>query len=106
MGLKIGDVVILNLVYQLEHLGLNCSNWNNTGICLCDFFGFAFSLRRMFVSGPTIPNDPGCMAVDPKQEWCYCHNHSDLIDEQGILRLPEGVLSRCFFPPCVFFCFP
>lgn len=69
MGLKIGDVVILNLVYQLEHLGLNCSNWNNTG--------------------PTVPNDPGCMAVDPKQEWCYCHNNSHLIDEQGILRPPE-----------------
>jgi hypothetical protein len=37
---------------QLEHLGLNCSNWNNTG--------------------PTQKDDPGCMAIDPAQDWCAC----------------------------------
>ena len=52
LGLKPGDIVMLNLAYQLEYLGLNCSNWNNTG--------------------PTLPDDPGCVDVDPKQDWCYC----------------------------------
>lgn len=79
MGLKLGDVVILNLVYQLEHIGLNCSNWNNTG--------------------PTIPNDPGCMAVDPTQTWCYCHNNSDLLTEDQVLwskqRTPEDGPGLC-----------
>ena len=49
-----GLVVVMNLMMQLESLGLNCSNWNNTG--------------------PTVPDDPGCVAVDPKQQWCYCHD--------------------------------
>jgi len=31
MGAPLGDLVALNLVYQIEHIGLNCSNWNNTG---------------------------------------------------------------------------
>ena len=52
LGMKTGDIVMVNLVYQIEHLGINCSNWNNTG--------------------PTVPNDPGCMAVDPDQKWCFC----------------------------------
>ena len=30
-GLNLGDVVAGNLVYQLEGIGINCSNWNNTG---------------------------------------------------------------------------
>ena len=30
-GLNLGDVVAGNLVYQLEGVGINCSNWNNTG---------------------------------------------------------------------------
>ena len=30
-GLQLGDVVAGNLVYQLEGIGVNCSNWNNTG---------------------------------------------------------------------------
>lgn len=49
--LKLGDVVALNLVMQIESIALNCSTWN--------------------VTGPTIPNDPGCMDVDPDQHWCY-----------------------------------
>ena len=44
-----GEVVLLNLVMQVEGIGVNCSNWNNTG--------------------PTVPDDPGCMDVDPKQSW-------------------------------------
>lgn len=64
LGIKLGDVVMMNLVYQLEHIGINCTSWNNTG--------------------PTIPNDPGCMDIDPKQEWCYCHKHK----ETGLLK-PE-----------------
>jgi hypothetical protein len=48
-----GLVVMLNLVMQLEAIGVNCSNWNETG--------------------PTRKDDPGCMAVDPSQKWCYCH---------------------------------
>lgn len=67
MGLKIGDVVAMNLVYQLERIGVNCSDWNNTG--------------------PTVPNDPGCMKTDPSQKICYCHTHQDLIDEDGMLRV-------------------
>jgi len=31
LNLSIGDIVAVNLVYQLEHIGINCSNWNNTG---------------------------------------------------------------------------
>ena len=54
--LKTGDIVAMNLIMQLESIGLNCSNWN--------------------VTGPTIPNDPGCLDIDPKQTWCYCHNKS------------------------------
>lgn len=53
-ALKLGDIVAFNLIMQLESVGLNCSNWNTTG--------------------PTIPNDPGCEDVDPKQTWCYCHD--------------------------------
>eukprot|EP00041_Stephanoeca_diplocostata_P009539 m.147257 g.147257 ORF g.147257 m.147257 type:complete len:443 (-) comp17783_c0_seq1:180-1508(-) len=55
-GIDVGDIVVMNLIYQVESIGLNCSTWNNTG--------------------PTVPNDPGCMAVDPSQKWCYCHNQS------------------------------
>eukprot|EP00039_Didymoeca_costata_P018516 m.333775 g.333775 ORF g.333775 m.333775 type:complete len:394 (-) comp17220_c0_seq1:104-1285(-) len=32
-GLKLGDVVIVNLIYQLEGIGRNCSAGNNTGPC-------------------------------------------------------------------------
>ena len=53
MGLPRGAVVLLNLVMQIEELGVNCSNWNETG--------------------PTRRDDPGCTSVDPTQEWCYCH---------------------------------
>ena len=31
LGLDLGYVVAANLVYQLEHIGVNCSNWNATG---------------------------------------------------------------------------
>eukprot|EP00656_Telonema_subtile_P014881 TRINITY_DN17708_c0_g1_i1.p1 TRINITY_DN17708_c0_g1~~TRINITY_DN17708_c0_g1_i1.p1 ORF type:complete len:378 (+),score=93.02 TRINITY_DN17708_c0_g1_i1:187-1320(+) len=71
-GLPIGDVVAVNLIYQLESIGLNCSNWN--------------------VTGPTQKDDPGCEAVDPKQEWCYCHDKksSPFIDTTtGILQPPK-----------------
>ena len=27
LGAPMGDLVALNLVYQIEHIGLNCSNW-------------------------------------------------------------------------------
>jgi hypothetical protein len=76
MGLKIGDVVTMNLIYQLEHIGLNCSNWNNTG--------------------PTVPDDPGCIAVDPKQEWCYCHDASVLDDQNILWKKPrEDIPGLC-----------
>ena len=39
-------------------IGLNCSNWNTTG--------------------PTRKNDPGCVDIDPKQTWCYCHYLTEL----------------------------
>lgn len=48
-----GLIVMMNLIMQLEELGVNCSNWNETG--------------------PTRKDDPGCVDVDPSQEWCYCH---------------------------------
>ena len=51
-----GLVVLLNLVMQLEAIGVNCSNWNTTG--------------------PTHKDDPGCTAVDPTQKWCYCKEAS------------------------------
>ena len=53
LGISRGEVVLLNLVMQLESIGVNCSNWNETG--------------------PTRKDDPGCKAVDPSQKWCYCH---------------------------------
>ena len=31
LNISLGDVVMANLVYQLESIGINCSNWNNTG---------------------------------------------------------------------------
>lgn len=37
-GIDLGDIVVMNLIYQVESIGLNCSTWNNTG--------------------PTLPNDP------------------------------------------------
>lgn len=52
LQIKLGDIVAVNLIMQLESIGLNCSNWNNTG--------------------PTVKNDPGCIDVDPTQSWCYC----------------------------------
>merc|ERR1711871_1572881 len=70
--LDVGYVTALNLVYQLESLGLNCSNWNNTG--------------------PTRKDDPGCMKIDPKQDWCYCHDKKEqpYIDPMtGILQPPK-----------------
>lgn len=60
LGLDAGEVVVVNLIYQIESVGLNCSNWNNTG--------------------PTRKDDPGCIAVDPDQRWCYCHNVSEFIE--------------------------
>eukprot|EP00471_Norrisiella_sphaerica_P008577 CAMPEP_0184503630 /NCGR_PEP_ID=MMETSP0113_2-20130426/52007_1 /TAXON_ID=91329 /ORGANISM="Norrisiella sphaerica, Strain BC52" /LENGTH=440 /DNA_ID=CAMNT_0026893165 /DNA_START=1434 /DNA_END=2752 /DNA_ORIENTATION=+ len=69
LNMKVGDLVVMNLMYQLEHIGINCSNWNNTG--------------------PTAKNDPGCMDVDPKQEYCYCHMHSKHIREDGWLKLGD-----------------
>ena len=74
LGLKPGDIVMLNLAYQLEYLGLNCSNWNNTG--------------------PTVPDDPGCVDVDPKQDWCYCQalqrRGYDVADERTMLPPADG----------------
>jgi hypothetical protein len=66
---KLGDVVAFNLIMQLESIGLNCSNWNTTG--------------------PTTKNDPGCVAVDPKQAWCFCHNKtrtSDIVSQASFRR--------------------
>jgi len=65
-----GLVVVMNLMMQLESLGLNCSNWNNTG--------------------PTVPDDPGCMAIDPSQEWCYCRDAKQRgeLPKDGVLRPP------------------
>ena len=31
MGLKVGDVVVMNLIYQIEHIGITCNASNNTG---------------------------------------------------------------------------
>lgn len=31
LNITVGDVVMINLIYQLEHLGLSCDSWNNTG---------------------------------------------------------------------------
>lgn len=33
LGLKLGDIVVLNLIYQIEGVGVNCSSYNNTGPC-------------------------------------------------------------------------
>jgi len=62
-----GLVVMLNLVMQLEAIGVNCSNWNTTG--------------------PTQKDDPGCVAVDPSQKWCYC----DEARAAGATFSPEGI---------------
>lgn len=31
LNLTEGDIVMVNLIYQLEHIGVTCDNWNNTG---------------------------------------------------------------------------
>jgi len=31
LGIDVGYVVAANLIYQIESIGVNCSNWNNTG---------------------------------------------------------------------------
>eukprot|EP00466_Bigelowiella_natans_P005901 jgi/Bigna1/78958/fgenesh1_pg.58_\ len=70
LGMKLGDIVVMNLVYQVESLGLNCSNWNNTG--------------------PTQKDDPGCMAVDRDQKWCYCRENAEHIRSiDGWLRVGD-----------------
>ena len=82
-GLEVGYIVDMNLVYQLESIGINCSNWNNTG--------------------PTVPDDPGCRDIDPRQDYCYCHNKSnqEWIDPHtSILQPPkyrtkEAVTGLC-----------
>mmetsp|Transcript_12615 Transcript_12615/g.18875 ORF Transcript_12615/g.18875 Transcript_12615/m.18875 type:complete len:439 (+) Transcript_12615:34-1350(+) len=72
LGMDLGEIVVINLIYQLENIGINCSNWNNTG--------------------PTRKDDPGCVAVDPDQSWCYCKENKDYIREDGSLR-PHDVPS-------------
>jgi hypothetical protein len=80
---KLGDIVAFNLIMQLESIGLNCSNWNTTG--------------------PTEKNDPGCVDIDPKQTWCYCHapnRTSDLVSQASFrhhfgLEDPSGVPGLC-----------
>ena len=82
LGVKPGEVVIENLMMQLESLGLNCSNWNDTGARARAATPLPPPPRRAAArsagaaaaAGPTTPGDPGCMAVDPKQTWCYCHD--------------------------------
>ena len=53
LEVKPGLIAMMNLLMQMEEVGVNCSNWN--------------------VTGPTRKDDPGCVDVDPSQEWCYCH---------------------------------
>jgi len=41
LGVTQGDIVMVNLVHQMEHLGVTCDNWNNAGpvnpkLCLRD----------------------------------------------------------------------
>ena len=88
LGVKKGEIVLLNLVMQIESLGLNCSNWNETA--------------------PTVPDDPGCMLIDPKQTWCYCHDahragalRGDARDEfVEVLRRPvDAALHRALGRP-------
>ena len=74
MNLSRGEVVLLNLVMQLESIGLNCSNWNETG--------------------PTRKDDPGCTAVDPTQTWCFCHKAHAAGDVQADGIAEFGLLSR------------
>lgn len=78
MGFRLGDVVVLNLIMQVEGLGLNCSNWNNTG--------------------PTRRDDPGCVAVDPTQKWCYCRaaHRAGAISADGVATV---VASRAEHGP-------
>jgi len=52
LGIDVGYIVFLNLIMQIEEVGINCSNWNTTG--------------------PTQKDDPGCKDIDPSQSFCYC----------------------------------
>jgi hypothetical protein len=36
LGLDLGEIVATNMIYQLERIGVTCSNWNNTGPTLGD----------------------------------------------------------------------
>lgn len=70
--LDVGIIVAVNLVYQLESIGINCSNWNNTG--------------------PTTKDDPGCVDTDPSQKWCYCRDpklKKFINPDTGILPPPK-----------------
>ena len=72
--LDVGIIVAVNLVYQLESIGINCSNWNNTG--------------------PTTKDDPGCVDTDPSQKWCYCRDpklKKFINPDTGILPPPKYV---------------
>ncbi len=69
LGLDLGEIVAVNLIYQIEAVGLNCSNWNTTG--------------------PTRKDDPGCVAVDPDQKWCYCKDAINFIDPETGLVPPS-----------------
>jgi len=73
LGMDPGLVVTMNLIYQLEGLGINCSNWNNTG--------------------PTVPHDKGCEDAEPPlAHWCTCKKHAADIDSTGAVypRHVEG----------------
>ena len=50
-----GDIVMINLVYQLEHLGVTCDNWNTTGpvnpkLCIKD--NEEYAQLRLYDSEP------------------------------------------------------
>jgi len=69
-GVSPGLLVVMNLIMQVEEIGLNCSNWN--------------------VTGPTQKDDPGCEIIDPKQEWCYCkaaHHAGAITRDDGYVSI-------------------
>ena len=55
---------------RISQVGLNCSNWNNTG--------------------PTLPDDPGCVAVDKRQDWCYCREPGRKVLTKYLVRKLKG----------------
>eukprot|EP01062_Namystynia_karyoxenos_P062070 TRINITY_DN549_c0_g2_i1.p1 TRINITY_DN549_c0_g2~~TRINITY_DN549_c0_g2_i1.p1 ORF type:complete len:458 (+),score=151.91 TRINITY_DN549_c0_g2_i1:79-1374(+) len=62
LNTSVGTIVTINLIYQLEHIGVNCSNWNDTGPTGLCTDGVAYPFKGKLGGGATGP--PGaCTSI-------------------------------------------